>query len=70
MTTRTWIGLCVLLILLAFQIGWAARSQDTTDRYIQSQTAKNAIAETYFNTKLDQMIQENERSYKSGKQHK
>lgn len=70
MTDSIWTGLCVLLILLGFQLGWVARSQDTTDRYLQSQTAKNTAVTTYFDTKLDQMISENERSYKSGKQHK
>jgi hypothetical protein len=47
--------------------GWFVRARYTEDRYINSLAARHEATATYFNTKMDTMIQDNERIYKNGK---
>ncbi|MDA8412991.1 MAG: hypothetical protein M0023_04295 [Desulfobacteraceae bacterium] len=67
MTARAWLALCATAMILGALIGWSARTITTGDRYIRSLAEKHEATASYFNTKLDTMIQENERTFKHGK---
>ena len=66
MTFRSYLTIANAL-LIGGVIGWFARTHTLDDRYILSLALKHETSARYFNTKLDSMIQENERSFKHGK---
>ena len=54
-------------LLLGCLLGWFARQHTASDRFITALARKHEAVELYYNTKLDQAIQENERILKRGK---
>jgi hypothetical protein len=61
-----WLMLCICALVCGGLIGWMVRVHFTADRYTTAAAAQYEASERYYNTKLDQMIRQNERTYDHG----
>lgn len=67
MSSRAWLALAGIALALGSVFGWAARVHTSGDRYLIAVVERNEAEKRFFDKKLDQMIRENERSFKRGK---